>query len=91
MKEVIRTVRIVNRLGLHARAAAKLVHTASGFQARIFLERNGEEVDAKSLLGILTLAGAPGSYITIRAVGADAREAVEALVALVARKFDEEE
>jgi phosphocarrier protein len=91
MKEVIRTVRIVNRLGLHARAAAKLVHTASGFQAGIFLERNGEEVNAKSLLGILTLAGALGSYITIRAVGADAREAVEALAALIARKFDEEE
>lgn len=91
MKEVIRTVRIVNRLGLHARAAAKLVHTANAFQARIFLERNGEAVDAKSLLGILTLAGALGSYVTIRAVGADAPEAVEAIAALVARKFDEEE
>jgi phosphocarrier protein len=91
MKEVIRTVRIVNRLGLHARAAAKLVHMANGFQARIFLERNGEAVDAKSLLGILTLAGTRGSYITIRAVGADAGEAVEAIAALVARKFDEEE
>jgi phosphocarrier protein len=90
MKEVIRSVKIVNKLGLHARAAAKMVQTAERFQARILLERDGQEVDCKSLLGILTLACPLGSYVTIRAVGVDAGEAVGALTALVERKFDEE-
>lgn len=90
MKEVIRTVRIVNKLGLHARAAAKMVQTAERFQSRIILERDGQEVDCKSLLGILTLGCPLGSYVTIRAVGGDAGEAVGALTALVERKFDEE-
>ena len=90
MRDVIKTLEIVNRLGLHARAAAKLVREAGRFQARIILERDGQEVDAKSLLGILTLACPKGSHITIRAIGADARDALSALEALITRKFDEE-
>ena len=90
MRDVIKTLEIVNRLGLHARAAAKLVREAGRFQARIILERDGQEVDAKSLLGILTLACPKGSHITMRAIGADARDALSALEALITRKFDEE-
>lgn len=82
-------VRIVNRLGLHARAAAKLVHLAGAFESDISLIRNGEEVDAKSILGILLLAAGQGSEIRIRCEGRDESEALEALTALITGGFDE--
>ena len=59
---VEREVTVINRLGLHARAAAKLVHTAGGFQSRVTVEKDGEEVDAKSILGVLLLAAGQGSH-----------------------------
>jgi len=85
-----REVEIVNRLGLHARAAAKLVHTAGGFRSRILLMKDGEEVDAKSILGILLMAAAQGSRLTLRAEGDDEENAMQAVTTLIANRFDEE-
>jgi phosphocarrier protein HPr len=85
-----RATEIVNRLGLHARAAAKLVHTAGGFQSRVTVEKDGEEVDAKSILGILLLAAGQGSRVTIRCDGQDEEDAMRAVTALFANRFDEE-
>lgn len=85
-----RDTEIVNRLGLHARAAAKLVHTAGGFQSRVTVAKDGEEVDAKSILGILLLAAGQGSHVTIRCDGADEEAAMQAVTGLIANRFDEE-
>jgi phosphocarrier protein HPr len=82
-------VTIVNPLGLHARAAARFVHAASGFSARIRVARGGREMDGKSIMGLLLLAAAQGSVITISASGPDEDAAVAALCALVERGFDE--
>lgn len=81
---------IVNRLGLHARAAAKLVHMAGGFQSRITVEKDGEEVDAKSILGVLLLAAGQGSQVTIRCDGVDEQDALRAVTSLISNRFDEE-
>lgn len=81
---------IVNRLGLHARAAAKLVHTAGGFQSRITVEKDGEEVDAKSILGVLLLAAGQGSQVKIRCDGTDEADALRAVTDLISNRFDEE-
>jgi len=82
-------VTIINPLGLHARAAARFVHTASGFSARIRVARGGREMDGKSIMGLLLLAAAQGSLITISAMGSDEDQALAALCALVERGFDE--
>ena len=81
---------IVNRLGLHARAAAKLVHTAGGFQSRVTIVKDNEEVDAKSILGLLLLAAAQGSQVIIRCEGQDEEAALCAVTKLIAQRFDEE-
>ena len=81
---------IVNRLGLHARAAAKLVHTAGAFQSKVTVEKDGEEVDAKSILGVLLLAAGQGSQVTIRCDGADEADALRAVTSLISNRFDEE-
>ncbi len=83
------TFRIINRLGLHARAAAKLVRLAGTFPAHIELEKDGQRADAKSVMGVLLLCGEPGSELTVHAEGADAQEAVEAIGALIADRFGE--
>lgn len=85
-----REVEIVNRLGLHARAAAKLVHTSSRFDSHVWLIKDGEEVDAKSILGLLLLAAAQGSQVTVRCEGDDEAEALEAVTELIADGFYEE-
>jgi len=90
MKTVERTVEIVNRLGLHARAAAKLVTTAAGFEADVRVRKDGREVSGKSIMGVRMLAAARGSRITLVADGEDAGAAIEALVTLVADRFGEE-
>ncbi len=83
------TVAIINDLGLHARAAARFVHTAGRFAARIRVGRAGREMDGKSIMGLLLLAAARGSSITISADGPDEADAIAALCALVERGFDE--
>lgn len=85
-----RETEIVNRLGLHARAAAKLVHTAGGFASRVSVLKDGEEVDAKSILGVLLLAAAQGSRVTIRCDGQDEEDALKAVTDLIAGRFGEE-
>ena len=90
MRSVERTVEIVNRLGLHARAAAKLVTTAAGFEADVRVRKDGREVSGKSIMGVMMLAAARGSRITLVADGEDAGAAIEALVTLVADRFGEE-
>lgn len=81
---------IRNRLGLHARAAAKFVHTATRFSSQIRISRGGKTMDGKSIMGILLLAAAAGTTVTITADGADEAEAVEALCRLVEGGFGEE-
>lgn len=85
------TLVLKNRLGLHARAAAKLVHTASGFESRVTLTRDGDEVDGKSILGLLLLAAPLGTAIHVRVEGSDERAAFAAISDLVGRRFDEAE
>jgi phosphocarrier protein HPr len=84
-------VMINNKLGLHARAAAKLVHTASVFESEIYVGTEHEEVNAKSILGILTLAATKGTPLNVRADGSDEEAAVRAIVQLFADKFGEEQ
>lgn len=86
-----RDVEIVNRLGLHARAAAKLVHAAGAFRSRVTLLWNGEQVDGKSILGILLLAAAQGTKLTVRCEGDDEAAASETVAALFAGRFGESE
>ena len=85
------TVMITNKLGLHARAAAKLVHAANGFESEVFIGGDDEEVNAKSILGLLTLAAAKGASVTVRADGPDEEDAVRVLVELFQDKFGEGE
>ena len=85
-----RTVTVVNELGMHARAAAKFVHLATRFQSHVRVAREAREMDGKSIMGILLLAAARGSTITISATGADEGAAVDALIALVASGFGED-
>jgi phosphocarrier protein len=84
-----REVLVANELGLHARAAARFVQLAAGFQSRVLLRKDGSEVDGKSILGVLTLAATRGTTLTIVAEGEDAERAVEALAELVAERFGE--
>ncbi len=85
-----REVEIVNRLGLHARAAAKLVHEAGRFRSAVTLIKDGEEVDAKSILGLLLLAAGQGTRVLIRCDGEDEPLAAEAITQLIADRFGEE-
>jgi phosphocarrier protein len=82
---------IVNRLGLHARAAAKLTHIASGFQSEIWISRSGRRVNAKSIMGVMMLAAGKGSTVKLEAEGADAEAALAALTKLIAERFGEGE
>ena len=82
---------IINKLGLHARAAAKLTHVASGFQSEIWLSRSGRRVNAKSIMGVMMLAAGKGSTVRIDAEGADADAALKALTTLIADRFGEGE
>ena len=82
---------IINKLGLHARASAKLTQLASSFQSEIWLTRNGRRVNAKSIMGVMMLAAGKGAKIGIEADGSDADTALQALLKLVAEKFGEDE
>jgi phosphocarrier protein HPr len=86
-----RTVEIVNKRGLHARASAKFVKTAAGFDAEVRVSKDGQTVDARSIMGLMMLAAGPGCCIDIEAEGVEAEAAVAALEQLVSAKFDEDE
>lgn len=88
---LVRTLTIVNRKGLHARATAKLVQCIDRFEADVTISRCGETVGGTSIMGILTLGAGPGATITVTAAGAQAVEALDAIEALVASRFGEEE
>ncbi|MCB1608931.1 MAG: HPr family phosphocarrier protein [Xanthomonadales bacterium] len=85
-----RTVTVSNKLGLHARAAAKLVHTAGRYQATVEIVHGERQVNAKSILGVMMLAAGKGTVLKLCAEGADAEQALEALENLFGRRFDEE-
>ena len=84
-----RDLEISNRLGLHARAAAKLVHTAGRFGCDIHIVKDGQRVDAKSILGIMALGAALGTIISVVCHGTDEAEALEAIAELIENRFDE--
>ena len=87
--DIAKTFEIRNKLGIHARVAAKLVETANRFQAETFLEKDGVEVNGRSILGILTLYCPQGCRLTIRVEGADSEEAIAAFAGLIEAKFGE--
>lgn len=86
----VRTVEICNERGLHARASAKFVKMSGGFDAEVTVTRDGQTVDARSIMGLMMLAAGPGCQIEIAAEGPEAQAAVDALADLVAARFDEE-
>jgi phosphocarrier protein len=86
-----KSVEIVNKLGLHARAAAKLTHIASGFHCEIWLSRSGRRVNAKSIMGVMMLAAGQGTSVLIEAKGDDADDAIAAITRLVGDRFGEGE
>ena len=88
---VSRTVEIINERGLHARASAKFVKLASTFDAEVTVSKDGQSVDARSIMGLMMLAAGPGCSIDIEAEGPEAAAALEALTALVSGRFDEDE
>jgi phosphocarrier protein HPr len=85
------TVTIINKLGLHARAAVKFVNTANRFTSSVKINKNESEIDGKSILGILTLAATQGSEIILKINGADEKSALKALRELILNKFGEDE
>src|SRR5205814_390742 len=86
-----REVEIVNKLGLHARASAKLTQVAGAFESDVWLSRNGRRVNAKSIMGVMMLAAAKGSTVLIETDGADEEAAMTALSELIANRFGEGE
>jgi phosphocarrier protein HPr len=87
---VERSFVIMNELGLHARAATRFVQTANRFTADIEVEKDGQKVNGKSIMGVLMLVAAKGSSVTVRSSGDDAEQAVDALGSLIRNKFDED-
>jgi phosphocarrier protein len=80
---------ILNKLGIHARPAAQFVKIANRYQAEIYVEKDGEEIDGKSIMGLMMLAAGHGSVVTISAEGPDAAAAIDAIGELIERKFEE--
>ena len=87
----IAEIQIVNKLGLHARASAKLSQLAAQFPCEILLSRNGRKINAKSIMGVMMLAAGIGSSVTLETVGEQADEAMQALTALINNRFGESE
>jgi phosphocarrier protein HPr len=86
-----RQIEVINKLGLHARAATRLVNKASGFESDILLERDGQQADAKSIMGIMMLAASQGTELEIIVNGTDEQHALDAIVGLFCARFGEEE
>ncbi len=91
MAKVVRTLHIKNKLGLHARAAVQLVQTVNRFSAEVKISKDGQKVDGRSIMGLLTMAATQGSKLQVEAEGKDAEEAVHALEKLFEKKFYESE
>lgn len=85
-----RELTVINKLGIHARPSALFVKTANRFQCDCFVEKDGERINGKSIMGLMMLAAGPGSTITVICEGPDAAESLDAIEELVKRKFDEE-
>ena len=91
MTQISHNTVIQNKLGMHARAAAKFVKLASGFSSKIELERKNQRVNGKSIMGVMMLAASQGTHITIHADGDDAQESIDRLKQLINNLFDEHE
>jgi len=91
MSPIIHDIEIINKLGLHARAAAKFVNTASRFSCHVDVEKNGQRINGKSIMGVMMLAAGKGSLITLHIDGDDAQACANALTKLINNRFDEEE
>jgi phosphocarrier protein len=90
MSETCRaTIEIVNRLGLHARAAVLLVQAATRYESQVTVTKDGQSVDGRSIMGVMMLAAEQGSHIDVETAGPDARAALDAIIALVANRFNE--
>lgn len=89
-QQLARDVTVLNKLGLHARPAALFVKTANKFKSEVFVEKDSEIVNGKSIIGLMMLAAGPGSVLRIKAAGPDASDALDALESLFKRKFEEE-
>ncbi|MXS85745.1 HPr family phosphocarrier protein [Nitrosomonas sp. HPC101] len=85
------TLTILNKLGLHARASAKLTQLAEKFESEVWLTRNGRRVNAKSIMGVMTLAASKGTVVELETIGSDEIQAMEALKALINDYFEEDE
>lgn len=90
MVEIERDFEIINELGLHARAATRFVQIANKFKASVEVEKDGQRVNGKSIMGVLMLVAAKGSVVIVRSEGEDAREAMAAIGSLIERKFGED-
>ena len=90
MSKATKTLTVVNKLGIHARPAAVFAKTANKFKADVFVEKDGETINAKSIMGLMMLAAGPGSKLLIVANGPDADDAIKAIEELIAGKFGEE-
>lgn len=88
---VSQQITIINKLGLHARAASKLVNQASQFECEIYIDRNGNRVNAKSIMGVMMLAASKGTEIILQAEGSDEQACLNAVVELINNRFDETE
>ena len=89
-KEIAKELTVTNKLGVHARPAAMFVKVANRFESDIFVEKDGETVNGKSIMGLMMLAAGPGSKLHVRANGPDAAQAVNEIEELLKRKFDED-
>lgn len=84
-------VTIINKLGLHARAASKLVNLSSGFSSQVFLDYQGNKVNAKSIMGIMMMAASKGTEMVLEVDGEDEQQCLDAIVTLIENRFDEDE
>lgn len=87
---ITKQITIINKLGLHARAAAKLVNCASGFASSVFIDRNGQRVNGKSIMGVMMLAASQGSSLKVEVSGTDESSAMEAIEKLINDRFGED-
>ena len=88
---VVREFTIKNKLGLHARAAAKLVKVTNNYKAEVFIEKNGQRVNGKSIMGVMMLAAARGSIVKVETSGFDEQQAIDSIESIIEDKFGEDE